>query len=382
MCCCWKRTVSRASRSSCPAVLAPNLTHARPARIVAAYGSPGRFLHSALAALGVQETIDLFAAEGVAVKVEETGKIFPVNNKALHVRRPAVPAATERRNAGPGRSPARTSASPARIRSDHAAVRRRRRPVRFSPLAVGLIQAAVRPATAMRSQPASDTPSSRPARPSCPSPSTPRGSPNYAASPCPTWDCGFWKGRRSYNPAGRCCSPTSGYPGRSFSTSVASSAATPLRSHSRWKWISCRTGRKRTSTSTCAWKTAAAGKKQLAAVLSVHLPRRLCEALLPQAGLTIDRKAAARQSVRSRPAGRGAVKRLRLPVAGTLGFVKAEVTAGGVARRKWIRRTMQINSRPASSSPANCWISTAPSADTIFRRRGARDGWQAVAVRE
>src|SRR5439155_6254787 len=50
-----------------------NLTHAADERgIVAAYGPPGRFLHSALAALGVQETIDLFEAEGVAVKVEET----------------------------------------------------------------------------------------------------------------------------------------------------------------------------------------------------------------------------------------------------------------------------------------------------------------------
>src|ERR1700692_718382 len=63
-----------------------NLTHATDERgIVAAYGPPGRFLHSALAALGVQETIDLFAAEGVAVKVEETGKVFPVSNKALDV---------------------------------------------------------------------------------------------------------------------------------------------------------------------------------------------------------------------------------------------------------------------------------------------------------
>ena len=63
-----------------------NLTHATDeAGIVAAYGPPGRFLHSALAALSVQETIDLFEAEGVAVKVEETGKIFPVSNKALDV---------------------------------------------------------------------------------------------------------------------------------------------------------------------------------------------------------------------------------------------------------------------------------------------------------
>src|SRR5580704_1189430 len=51
-----------------------NITHATDERgIVAAYGPPGRFLHSALAALSVQDAIDLFEAEGVAVKVEETG---------------------------------------------------------------------------------------------------------------------------------------------------------------------------------------------------------------------------------------------------------------------------------------------------------------------
>src|SRR5206468_7177993 len=63
-----------------------NLTHATDNRgIVAAYGPPGRFLHSALAALSVDETVALFEAEGVATKVEETGKIFPVSNKAVDV---------------------------------------------------------------------------------------------------------------------------------------------------------------------------------------------------------------------------------------------------------------------------------------------------------
>src|SRR6202165_3676001 len=63
-----------------------NLTHATDNRgIVEAYGPPGRFLHSALAALGVQETIALFEDEGVPTKVEETGKVFPVSNKALDV---------------------------------------------------------------------------------------------------------------------------------------------------------------------------------------------------------------------------------------------------------------------------------------------------------
>src|SRR5271156_2623987 len=63
-----------------------NITHATDNRgIVEAYGSPGRFLHSALAAFSVQATLDLFEAEGVATKVEETGKVFPVSNKANDV---------------------------------------------------------------------------------------------------------------------------------------------------------------------------------------------------------------------------------------------------------------------------------------------------------
>src|SRR5262245_28346442 len=63
-----------------------NLTHATDNRgIVEAFGPNGRFLHSALAALSVEQTVALFEAEGVATKVEETGKIFPVSNRALDV---------------------------------------------------------------------------------------------------------------------------------------------------------------------------------------------------------------------------------------------------------------------------------------------------------
>src|SRR5437016_5659978 len=63
-----------------------NVTHATDNRgIVQAYGPPGRFLHSALAALSVQQTIEFFESEGVATKIEETGKVFPVSNKAVDV---------------------------------------------------------------------------------------------------------------------------------------------------------------------------------------------------------------------------------------------------------------------------------------------------------
>jgi predicted Rossmann fold flavoprotein len=63
-----------------------NITHATDNRgIVEAFGTQGRFLHSALAALSVEETIQLFESEGVLTKVEETGKVFPVSNKAADV---------------------------------------------------------------------------------------------------------------------------------------------------------------------------------------------------------------------------------------------------------------------------------------------------------
>src|SRR5213080_4849902 len=48
-----------------------NITQATDNRgIVAAYGPPGRFLHSALAALSVDDTVAFFEGEGVPTKVE------------------------------------------------------------------------------------------------------------------------------------------------------------------------------------------------------------------------------------------------------------------------------------------------------------------------
>lgn len=53
--------------------------------IVKAYGSQGNFLHSALAALSPADLVQLIEDEGVPTKVEETGKIFPVSNRATDV---------------------------------------------------------------------------------------------------------------------------------------------------------------------------------------------------------------------------------------------------------------------------------------------------------
>lgn len=63
-----------------------NITHDCDARgIVAAFGRNGKFLHTALAAFSPRDAVAFFEAEGVATKIEETGKIFPVSDRAVDV---------------------------------------------------------------------------------------------------------------------------------------------------------------------------------------------------------------------------------------------------------------------------------------------------------
>lgn len=63
-----------------------NITHHCDIRgIITAFGTNGKFLHSALAGFTPQQVVEFFNAEGVATKVEETGKIFPVSDRALDV---------------------------------------------------------------------------------------------------------------------------------------------------------------------------------------------------------------------------------------------------------------------------------------------------------
>src|SRR3954466_8189869 len=63
-----------------------NITHDCDARgIITAFGKNGQFLHSALAAFGPDDAVEFFEAESVRTKIEETGKVFPVSNKALDV---------------------------------------------------------------------------------------------------------------------------------------------------------------------------------------------------------------------------------------------------------------------------------------------------------
>jgi hypothetical protein len=64
-----------------------NITHDTDARTIAsAFGRQGDFLQSALAAFGPDELVRLVNDLGVPTKVEPTGKIFPVSDRAVDVR--------------------------------------------------------------------------------------------------------------------------------------------------------------------------------------------------------------------------------------------------------------------------------------------------------
>lgn len=64
-----------------------NITHNCDVRgIVQAFGRNGKFLHSALSTLSPAQVVDLFESLGVETKVESTGKVFPVSNRAIDVR--------------------------------------------------------------------------------------------------------------------------------------------------------------------------------------------------------------------------------------------------------------------------------------------------------
>ena len=82
------------------------------------------------------------------------------------------------------------------------------------------------------------------------------------------------------------------------------------------------------------------GKKQMAALLAERLPRRLADALLAEAGVPAARTAAELgRAERARLVA--ALKSIRVPLAGTLGFAKAEVTAGGIALQEVNSSTME-----------------------------------------
>ena len=90
---------------------------------------------------------------------------------------------------------------------------------------------------------------------------------------------------------------------------------------------------------------ARAGRKLVSGMLPPALPRRLATALMVASGVPEDRVGPelGRDERRRLVAG---LKALRLPIAGTLGFAKAEVTSGGVSLDEVDPDTLQSRLRP------------------------------------
>jgi predicted Rossmann fold flavoprotein len=322
-----------------------NITHATDNRgIVEAYGPQGKFLHSPLAAFGVDDAIAFFEAEGVATKVEETGKVFPVSNRAADVLA-ALVARLERSgavlsleeplldlSAEEGGFTLTTAKGVRRARRvilttgglsypgsgttgdgyawarkfGHSIVRTRPAlvPITTSAAWVPALRGVTLPDVSLRVLDGSEVLARR------------RGSLLFAHF--------------------------------GLSGPVALDVSRVVSAHEEPRRLAVEID---TLPSVPEpelderLRVEAAGKKQLAVVLSAWLPRRLCDELLVQAGMPAERKAAGLSRVER---GRllAAMKRLTVPVTGTLGYGRAEVTAGGVSLDEVDSRTMLSRKQP------------------------------------
>jgi len=325
-----------------------NITHHCDTRgIVTAFGPNGKFLHSALAKFTPTDVVNLLHAEGVATKVEDTGKIFPVSDRALDVQQ--------------------------------ALLRRLERS--------GATLALNEPAMAVRPLPDGGFAVTTPLRDiECDRLLITTGGLSFPG--CGTTGDGYGFARQF----GHAIVPTR-------------PALVPLKLNTPWvtdlKGVTLHVGLKVVDGANAVLsaragsmlfahfgltgpapldvsravsghpnprtlnlemdlmptvneqefeaflqaETTARGKQLLAGVMSDRLTRRLCDAMLSAAGLPIDRTAAA-LSKDDRKKLVGLAKRWRVPLAGTLGYEKAEVTAGGVRLDEVDSRTMQSKLKP------------------------------------
>ncbi len=332
-----------------------NLTHAAEARdIVRVYGQQGSFLHSALAALGPGDVVDLFEAEGVSTKIEPGGKVFPASDKAFDVM-----AALRRRLQRSGAVLALAEPVSDLAVTEPAAEFTVRTPLQTVRGARVLLT------TGGQSYPGCGTVGDgyrwaerlgHTIVPPCPAlvPLTTRA--DWAKALCgitipdvvvrvkesPASDTASRKRRGSAEMQQR----------GSFLFAHFGLSGPAVLDVSRYV---ARHANPRSLVLECDFlpaeslsdldrrlqeSAALAGRKLVVAMLAERLPRRLVEALMNEAGVPLVRSAA-ELSRPERVRLTGAVKATQIPLTGTLGFEKAEVTAGGVALDEVDSRTMQ-----------------------------------------
>jgi predicted Rossmann fold flavoprotein len=325
-----------------------NITHHCDVRgIVEAFGPNGKFLHSALAGFTPQQVVEFFHAEGVATKVEDTGKIFPVSDRALDVLNALL---------------RRLERSGAKLALAEPAVE------------VDAIESGFRVSTPLRqitcehllittgglSYPGCGTTGDgygfarkfghtiTPTRPSLvPLTTQPAWVPELKGVTIPDVSLKVFDGgpkplsaRRGAllfahfgltGPAPMDVSrAVSGHP--EPTKLILEIDFLPNQSVQQYEQF-------------LQTETAANGKKLLAGVMADRITRRLADQMVKLAGLPVDRTAAAlSKDDRRKLLSLG--KLMRIPLRGTLGYEKAEVTAGGVSLSEVDSRTMQSKLHP------------------------------------
>lgn len=324
-----------------------NLTHATDVRgIITAFGPNGRFLHSALAAFGPDDAVELFEAEGVATKVEDTGKIFPASDKALDVLNALL---------------RRLARSGAELLLGEAVTGLRFDGGHFELATPARTLAAERVilTTGGQSYPGSGTTGDGYRFAAQFGHSIVR--PRPALVPVTTdaaWATGL-RGVTLPDVAVRVSDNGVTLATRRSSLLFAHFGLTGPAALDVSRAVSGHINAKRLAltidllpdvkaAAIDEWlrgESLASGKKTLANVMATRLPHRVAEAALTLAGEATDRKATAlNREARAKLVG--LMKALPVPVRGTLGFEKAEVTAGGVTLDEVDSRTMQSRLRP------------------------------------
>lgn len=319
-----------------------NLTQNTERRgIVKAFGPPGRFLHSALAALGPKELVTLVEDEGVPTKIEETGKIFPQSDRATDILDAFV-------------ARLRRSGATLALEEPLSSFERNGECFLLTTPARTITAGRVIVTTGGQSYPGSGTTGDGyewarrlghtivPPRPAL-TPITTSAAWVQSLSGVTLPDvairlleqgCPIDTRRGSFL-----------FTHFGLSGPVALDISRSVSGHPRPNTLSLECDflpdlkepeldRRLHEIST------AAGKKQLINILPDVLPRRLLESLVQQAGGTPEQRAAeVSKPLRQRLVR--ALKRTIIPVAGTRGFGKAEVTAGGVSLNEVDSRDMQ-----------------------------------------
>ena len=336
-----------------------NVTQATDRRgIIREFGSQGHFLHSALAALAPDDLVDWLQSEGVATKVEATGKVFPVSDKAADVLG-ALVRRLHRSGCALALDEPVAEAEP--IAADGFRVTTSKRSLLAAKLLItsggqsypgcGTTGDGYRWAARVGHTIVPPRPALTPVTTDAPWVRTLQGvtiadvALAVVESAVPAAD--DTSSARLTAKSGRLAERRGSFLFTHFGLSGPAvldvSRVVSGHTEPRSLALECDFLPTLAEPAFDEWlrsEAAAAGGKQIAALMVNQLPRRLSDALLANAGLSPERRAA-ELSRAERARWLAAVKRAVIPISGTRGFKKAEVTAGGVSLDEVDSRTMQ-----------------------------------------